>query len=33
MPDVTRRQAMKFGAAGAGAVLLPGQWTAVASAM
>ncbi|WP_235039207.1 glycosyl hydrolase family 95 catalytic domain-containing protein [Kibdelosporangium aridum] len=28
MPDVTRRQAMKFGAAGAGAVLLPAQWTA-----
>ncbi|CAM3576386.1 glycoside hydrolase N-terminal domain-containing protein [Kibdelosporangium persicum] len=28
MPDVTRRQAMKFGAAGAGAVLLPGQWVA-----
>jgi alpha-L-fucosidase 2 len=32
MADVTRRQAMVFGAAGAGAVLLPGQWTAAASA-
>jgi alpha-L-fucosidase 2 len=31
MSDLTRRQAMKFGAAGAGAVLLPG-WTAVANA-
>ncbi|MET0234707.1 MAG: glycoside hydrolase N-terminal domain-containing protein [Kibdelosporangium sp.] len=26
MPDVTRRQAMVLGAAGAGTVLLPGQW-------
>jgi alpha-L-fucosidase 2 len=32
MPDVTRRQAMKIGAAGAGAVLLPVQWTSAASA-
>jgi alpha-L-fucosidase 2 len=31
MPDVTRRQAMKFGAAGVGAALLPG-WTATALA-
>jgi alpha-L-fucosidase 2 len=31
MSDLTRRQAMKLGAAGAGAVLLPG-WTAVARA-
>jgi alpha-L-fucosidase 2 len=31
MADVTRRQAIRFGAAGAGAVLLPG-WTAVARA-
>ncbi len=33
MPDVTRRQAMKLGAAGAGAVLLPAQWTADARTM
>jgi alpha-L-fucosidase 2 len=32
MPDVTRRQAMRIGAAGAGAVLLPVQWTSAASA-
>jgi alpha-L-fucosidase 2 len=32
MPDLTRRQLIKIGAAGAGAVLLPMQWTAVARA-
>lgn len=32
MPDLTRRQAIKFGAAGAGALLLPLQWTAAARA-
>jgi alpha-L-fucosidase 2 len=32
MSDLTRRQAMKFGAAGAGAMLLPFSWTAVARA-
>ncbi len=32
MSDVTRRQAIKFGAAGAGAMLLPGQWAADARA-
>ncbi|WP_372444555.1 twin-arginine translocation signal domain-containing protein, partial [Sphaerisporangium melleum] len=32
MADLTRRQLMKFGAAGAGALLLPMQWTAAARA-
>jgi alpha-L-fucosidase 2 len=32
MPKLTRRQAMKLGAAGAGGVLLTGGWTAVARA-
>jgi alpha-L-fucosidase 2 len=32
MPDLTRRQAMKLGAAGAGGMLLTGGWTAVARA-
>ncbi|WP_454853531.1 glycoside hydrolase family 95 protein [Promicromonospora soli] len=32
MPDVTRRQAIKLGAAGAGGLLLPLQWTAAARA-
>ncbi|KAA9379042.1 glycoside hydrolase family 95 protein [Microbispora cellulosiformans] len=32
MSDITRRQALRFGAAGAGAALLPLQWTAAARA-
>jgi alpha-L-fucosidase 2 len=32
MPDVTRRQAIKAGAVGAGGLLLPVPWTAVARA-
>lgn len=32
MPDVTRRQAIKVGAVGAGGLLLPLQWTATARA-
>ncbi|GIJ80716.1 alpha-L-fucosidase 2 [Micromonospora phaseoli] len=32
MSDVTRRQALKMGAAGASGALLPGAWTAVAQA-
>ncbi|WP_158849661.1 glycosyl hydrolase family 95 catalytic domain-containing protein [Saccharothrix deserti] len=32
MPDLPRRRLMKFGAASAGAVLMPGGWTAVARA-
>ncbi|MEU8280062.1 glycoside hydrolase N-terminal domain-containing protein [Microbispora bryophytorum] len=32
MPDLTRRQLMKIGTVGAGALMLPMQWTAVARA-
>jgi alpha-L-fucosidase 2 len=32
MPDLTRRQVIRFGAAGAGALLLPIPWTAAARA-
>ncbi|GLX10913.1 hypothetical protein Misp03_78390 [Microbispora sp. NBRC 16548] len=32
MPDLTRRQLMKIGTVGAGALILPMQWTAVARA-
>lgn len=32
MADLSRRQVLRFGAVGAGAALLPGQWTAAARA-